>query len=220
MSATRGEEELSREDKRSAADVVFELTSIVPLTLYALIHVGSYARALFDSQQFGAPDPERGVQRTLELLLVWLPLLLHSVLGLLRWRSAARASEPTDRSLQLLLRVTAPLVLLSLLGHVVWLRLPLWRGERAVEDVTQLLAAELSSTTNGVPLVAALHLLGLGVTCVHLGAGSLRFLKRHGWFSERIATRSAVALALTLFALGSSTVVSFATGSAVWRFAF
>jgi hypothetical protein len=121
---------------------------------------------------------------------------------------------------QLLLRVTAPLVLISLLAHVFWLRLPLWRGERAVEDITQLLAAELSSTTNGVPLVAALHVLGLGVMSVHLGAGLLRFLKRHSWFSERIATRSAVALAFTLFALGSSTVVSFATGSAVWRLAF
>jgi succinate dehydrogenase/fumarate reductase cytochrome b subunit len=195
---------------------LFELSGVVPLTLYALIHVASYAAALFGAREFGTSGGGAGAV-ILEVLLIWLPLLFHS--GYALWRAKAPLpTEASDRRRLLGAHLSGGATLAFLLGHTLWLRLPLWRGERAPEDVRQMLAAGLSATSAGVPVIAALHLVGIAAIAAHIDGGLRRFADHFGLLRERAARRVARTLSLTLFAVGAVTVVHFATGSALPSF--
>lgn len=194
--------------------LLFELSGVVPLGVYAAVHVGTYARALFGREHFGAADPRSWLQVGLELVLVWVPLAFHGGYGLAL--SLRRVhGDSGERRTTLILRGTGVLAFAFIVAHTLWLRLPLWRGERAPEDTLQMLAAGLSSTLNGVPVAAAVHVLGILALAAHLGYGLDRFLVDYGVLAPRNARLTSSLLSTTLFLVATATIVELATGSAL-----
>lgn len=196
----------------------FELAGIVPLGVFVPVHLASYAGALFGGTEFGVPAPDSLVVLGLEALLIWLPLLFHGGYG--AWLSLGALTEPeaSERLHSILMRVTGMLTLILVPAHAAWLRLPLFRGERGVEDVGEILIARLSATVQGVPIAAALHLVGLGVVLSHLALGVPRFVEKWGLGSVRLTRKVAALGCGALFVLGAGIVIEFATGSVVPRF--
>jgi succinate dehydrogenase / fumarate reductase, cytochrome b subunit len=196
----------------------FELSGVVPLGVYLLVHLSSYARALFGSEEFGLLDEPGLALSALGLLLVWLPLVFHAAYG--AWLSTRPLPETRDqKQYALLMRGSGLLALGFLVWHAAWFSWPLKRGRLAPEDVAERLAATLSSTSDGVPWFAALHLLGLGVVCAHFGWGFARFLEGWGVTRARAARLGAGLLSAALFGLGAATLIELATGSILPRFA-
>lgn len=195
----------------------FELSGVVPLAVFVPVHVVGYASALVGSERFGVANPESGAMLVLEAVLIWVPLLFHGVIGA-RSSLDPLAAEPDERRRQVLLRATGMLAAPFIVLHAVWLRWPLLRGERAPEDVAEMLSARLSSTVEGLPLVAALHLVGLGLVSLHLAVGLPRFVEKWGLGNVSYARRGAAIGCGIVFALGAATVIELATGSAIPRF--
>lgn len=195
----------------------FELAGAVPLGVFLLVHVLAYSAVLFDGSSFGVADPRSSGLLALELLVVWAPLIFHGLYGVLLCFSAGDPSDEERRG-TFWLRVTGLLALAFIVTHAVWLRLPLLRGERAPEDVAQMLTARLSATFQGLPLNAAFHLVGLGAVCLHLLIALPRFFKKWGLPSPTAVRRVFQGLVWLVFAVGAATVVHLATGSAVPRF--
>jgi succinate dehydrogenase/fumarate reductase cytochrome b subunit len=203
--------------QRRERRLLFELTGVVPLAVYVVVHVGSYATVLFGRERFGGPQPGSLIQLTLELLLVWLPLGFHGGYGLAL--SVRRvAGDVEERRTTLILRGTGVLAFAFIALHALWLRLPLWRGERRPDDALQMLAAGLSSTQNGVPLIAALHVLGSLALAAHLGYGLERFLVDYGVLEPRRARFTSFLLATALCLVATATIVELATGAALPSF--
>lgn len=196
----------------------FELSGVVPLGVYLVVHVAAYARVTFGATRFGVTEGSSAVELALECLLVWLPLAFHAGYGLHASFSPIEEAPP-GRARRIALRVSGWVSLAFLIQHAVWLRWPLASGALAPDDVHELMAAALSSTVDGVPLVAAVHLAGLGVVCAHFAWGFARFLERWRIAGARPARLGAGALALSLFIAGASAIVELATGSALPRFA-
>jgi succinate dehydrogenase / fumarate reductase cytochrome b subunit len=195
----------------------FELSGVFPLGVYLVVHLGTYARALVGAESFGVPSGIDPMLQVLEITLLWLPLAFHVGYGF--WRiTAARTTDLRDRTRILLLRSSGIASLAFVIAHGAKYRLPLLRGERAAEDVRSMLEASLSSTVHGVPLMAALHVVGLGLVCVHFAIGLARFAENSGMLREHRARRAASVLALLLFATGTATIVHLATGSAFPHF--
>jgi succinate dehydrogenase/fumarate reductase cytochrome b subunit len=197
---------------------LFELSGVVPLAVYAVVHVASYAGALFGSARFGVEASTEPAWLTFEIALVWLPLLFHVAYGV-RLLSTPLPGERPERQRGILLRVSGLGALPFIVGHSLWLRLPLWRGTHAPDDIQQMLASGLSSTVRGFPLSAALHCLGLGAVALHLALGLSAFTEKWGLLPRVPARRTANLLSLTLFLIGGATVIELATGSLLPRFA-
>lgn len=190
---------------------LFELLGVVPLGVYLVVHVAAYSRVLLGVESHGSA-PSRGLWLVLEVALVWVPLALHAGRGL--WLSfSPLATEPVERRRSVLLRVSGVLALGFLVQHALWLRAPLVRGEQWPSDLRVALPALLSTTHDGMPLVAALHVAGLGAVTAHFGWGLARCFERWGVLGARRARTAAGWLAALLFGLGVVTVVELATGS-------
>lgn len=194
----------------------FELSSVVPLAVYVVVHAASYARALFGAQSFGEGTGS-GFELALEVCLVWAPLAFHVAYGTLLMAQGAAPRDANSRR-SLVLRASGIGALAFLAYHAWWLRGPMLTGEQTAADTALRLAAGLSSLRWGVPVPAILHLLGLALVCVHLAAGLARFLANFRLTTSARAERLARALSIALFAVGSATVVELATGSALPHF--
>lgn len=203
--------------ERPRLQTLFELAGVVPLTVYACVHVGSYAGTLFGSTRFGVEASTKPAWLAFEIALVWLPLVFHAGYGL-HLLSTPLAEERAERQRGVLLRVSGVAALPFVAWHGLWLRLPLWRGTRAPEDVAQLLVAALSNTVAGVPISALLHFFGLGAVALHLALGLGAFAEKWGLLARAPARRAANLLSLALFVVGSATVIELATGSVLPRF--
>lgn len=204
--------------ERPRLRILFELSGVVPLSVYALVHIGSYASALFGATRFGVEASTEPLWLAFEIALVWLPLLFHAAYGLALLTTPLE-SERSERQRGLLLRASGCIALPFILGHSLWLRVPLWRGTRAPEDVAQMLAAGLSTTLYGLPLSAALHFVGLAAVTLHLGLGLGAFSEKWGLLARGPARRTANLFSLALFLVGSATVFELATGSVLPYFA-
>lgn len=193
----------------------FELSGVVPLSVFVVIHVLSYSQVLFGRAAFGVTSG--GAWTVLECLLVWLPLAFHSLVGL---RLSTEPLEPVEpeRSRSWLLRGSGALSVPFIAAHAFWFRWPLVSGELSSEDLLQLLAARLSSTLAGVPLTATLHLVGLALVSFHLGLGLPRFFARWGVLTARPARVTGLGVAGLMFALGAASIIELATGSLLPRF--
>ena len=193
-------------------DRVFELTSVVPLGAFVLIHTLDYSRALFGAAELGARRHPSLPLLTLEALLVWLPLAGHAVYSFAVWRRR-RAAEARSASL-LAHRLAGVVGGVFLVDHFLRFRLPILEGRAYPSDSVLRLAAELSATRGGVPWMAAFYLAGTVAVAFHLALGLRRIVDR----SERLRA-SAVAAACCVVAgvvaglLGVLTILRLAAGA-------
>jgi hypothetical protein len=158
-----------------ALDRAFELSSVVPLGAFVLLHVARYASVLLGVETVGARGSPSALELLLEALFVWLPLVFHAVYAPAVWlRRRAGEAAGAPGGLVLLHRIASLPLALFLIDHFLRFRLPILRGEAYPSDSVQRLAGELSSTRGGVPWVAALGLAGVLATAFHLGYGLYR----------------------------------------------
>jgi succinate dehydrogenase / fumarate reductase cytochrome b subunit len=194
----------------------------VPLAGYLLLHLGAQSIALWDRSferwLHGAPERHQ-LARTLELGLIYAPLLVHAALGVRRLLSqvpAVSARSPLGWGSRA--QGLSALVLLAFLAAHVWqMEGRRWTGELDARDLLPELCSSLSSTAfGGVPLVALGYLLGIAAAAFHAAHG----LYRAGLGSGLVApssgprlARACVVAGLSAFVLGALMVVQLATGS-------
>ncbi len=206
---------------------VFSLAGLVPLGAFLVLHLVVNARALRGEPAFeAATDATHAVPgfRLLVALLVYVPLVLHSILGLWLWlgtsveaRAAAVAASPYPPAVASMLRFTGVLTLAFLLLHLTEMR-AFSPGSRPPGGVLlTLLSANLSSTWRGVPLRGLAYLAGTFAVTVHFAAGLWGVLARtprgrapamRRWLAWAAGTLGAV-----VFLLFVDVVVLHATGS-------
>jgi succinate dehydrogenase/fumarate reductase cytochrome b subunit len=193
-------------------DRAFELTSVVPLGAFVVIHTLDYGRALFGAAEVGARRHPALPMLALEALLVWLPLAGHALYSFVVWRRR----RATDASSAILLahRIAGVVAGLFLVDHFVRFRLPILRGTVYPGDSVVRLAAELSSTRAGVPLVAALHLAGTVAVAFHLAMGLRRIVDRSERLrSSPIVEACCVGAGVVAGLLGVLTILRLAAGA-------
>jgi succinate dehydrogenase/fumarate reductase cytochrome b subunit len=198
------------------AERAFRACGVAPLAVFVLLHLAVYGQVLAGRRSFGDPDVFRlsawviGV----ELALVAAPLAYHLLYGLyFLARRPARDAGGTQRTLDRVQRWSSLLVLAFVVDHFARFRWPILSGAAAPGDARALLVRELSSTTSGLPLVAAFHLFGVAAVAFHLGYGAYRF----DWPTARLAgerRRTLLGVVVGLFVLftASFAFIELATG--------
>jgi succinate dehydrogenase/fumarate reductase cytochrome b subunit len=191
---------------------VFELTSVVPLGAFVVIHLVDYGRVLFGAAEVGARRHPGLAVVVAEALFVWLPLVGHALSSL--WVVRRRRAAETKTAPLVAHRIAGVLVGLFLVDHFVRFRLPILLGHVHPGDSVTRLAAELSSTRAGVPWVAALHLLGTLAVAYHLALGLRRMAERSERFkSSPFVRTSSVVAGVLVGLLGVLTLLRLATGA-------
>ncbi len=192
----------------------FELTSVVPLAGFAVLHLGNYARALFGETEIGSRHAPSAWALAGEALGIWLPLVFHVALAGPIWRRRRNEPSAPRKAAWLTLHRLAGAVLAPfVLDHFVRFRWPILRGDRYPAESVLALARELSSTVGGFPILAAWHAVGTLALAHHLGYGLARVAERHAppALQGRLRALSlAVGVLAALF--GTLTVVRLATG--------
>lgn len=198
---------------------------VVPLAGYLVVHLllqasvwlgpGTYAR-LAERSAWLVP---------FEITLVYLPLVLHAVLGACRLARPANAAGeggwvgPLGRAVQ---QLSGAVLLVFVIAHVWQFRVPAWRGELSASDYYPALCASLSTTAwGGVPIVAVGYLLGLAAAALHGAQGLYHAALGLGWVDARRQRRWGFwckAFGLFVFGLGALIVIDLATGSVLIHF--
>jgi succinate dehydrogenase/fumarate reductase cytochrome b subunit (b558 family) len=154
-----------------------------------------------------------------ELVGIVLPLAFHAIVGLrLAFRTppeVARDRYETDWRFSAQ-RASGVVTLLFIAFHLweFWAQKLLRRV--APDAFYPLLAAHLSSTWAGLPVRAALYLVGIAAVSFHFANGLLGLARLFGLLSSPGRRRGlrfgAGALGFAIFLLGASTTIYFATG--------
>jgi succinate dehydrogenase/fumarate reductase cytochrome b subunit len=198
-----------------ALELAFEVTSVLPLASFSLLHLATYGRALFGAVELGAWAPVSGWIVALEALGLWLPLAFHVIYGYFVWRR--RRARPPSRAGEgawlTLHRLSGVVLVPFLADHFVRFRLPIITGDRYPAESVVALARELSTTVAGFPLLAAGHALGTLALSFHLGYGLGRLADRHARpeLKSRIFVLCA-AVGVATAICGTLTVVRLAAG--------
>ncbi|HEY8040134.1 MAG TPA: hypothetical protein VIF15_10090 [Polyangiaceae bacterium] len=201
---------------------VFSLSGVVPLGVFLVVHVVVNARALRGAEAFtGAADAFARIPglALVEAVFVFAPLLFHAAFGL--YLVAARrplvTPSPYPRALGIAVRATGVAALAFLAMHLPELRFHLPGARPAGGELLTLLAADLSSTSRGVPWRGVLYLLGSACVTFHFAAGVWGFFAgtRRGEEARarRFAGWAAGALGATMWLLFADVVVFHATGA-------
>jgi succinate dehydrogenase/fumarate reductase cytochrome b subunit (b558 family) len=199
------------------------LSGVVPVGVFLLLHLWSQSSALRGRAAYDAAFARADrlpFQPLLEILLVLVPLVFHASYGLvLTARSRPTVGAfPTSRNwMYTAQRVTG----LASFGWITWhlgqTYLPRLVGEVGARQMYPALVSALSSTTGGLPVAALATVAGVGAASFHLAHGVWSAAVSWGLLSSRRAQSAAGAAAviggLALFALGTNTVVFFATGA-------
>lgn len=202
---------------RGLARRVFEATSVVPLSVWVVFHVGAYAR--LDASPPASPAAESGISGWLvaEVVLVFLPLLYHSAYGSALMLSGKRqhGSRASERALELTERGTGVFLLFALAVHCYRFHVPVLLGARYSEHTPQVLFAELSRTSYGLPLVAALELGLVFAAAFHTAYGLYKLAIRHarrGVERERWFRLLATGFGVGVSVVGAYAIIRIATG--------
>ncbi len=203
--------------RETRARRLFRASGVAPLGAFVLLHTLGYAQVLFGKRAFGDAD-DLGVgtlELTVEVLLVLLPLTFHAAYGGLLFARSRGAADPDRREpLDRLQRFASLVVLIFVVDHFARFRWPILSGQRTEADAHFLLVRELSSTSHGMPLVAAFQLLGIAAVAFHLAYGCYRYdWPGLPWLSrERRRGVVAVVVGLLVLLPGSFAVIALATG--------
>lgn len=210
---------------RSRWGRLYSLSGAVPLAGFLLVHLAVQASALGGWQSHRRlSEAVDGVPLVigLEIAGVYLPLLTHLVLGVLRPESehAPRAGRELPR--RVLRYVGAASLGVFLVVHVWQFRWRLWTGQIDRTDMFPELVASLSSTVfGGIPLTAVAYLVAIaaaashGARCVYAACCEWRLVSPP---KQRALGRACAALGISAFLVGATVVIDLATGAIVPRF--
>jgi hypothetical protein len=186
---------------RQSPSVPVSYATLVPLVGALLLSIGLWR----GPQQASAVTPL--LPFLAELCLFWLPFG-----SLCFWFAARRvAQKKRTRAEGVRDSLVAVSGALAASGYVLAIRLPAWRGAWPPNRFVTELFALASTTWHGLPLVALAGVLGWAAasTVLACALGDLMSLT----VGRARARRLRAVLGLGLFAVGSSAVLRYATGS-------
>jgi succinate dehydrogenase / fumarate reductase cytochrome b subunit len=197
------------------------LSGVFPLGFFLVEHIGLNASSLGGAARFDAVVGaliRSWWMPIVEIVIVLVPLLIHTVYGLhvLMTRKRIREYPLMPDRMQLLQRVTSVVLLLFLAGHLWELRIHRWMSALPVSAIHARLAEHMSSTKWSVPWIAVGYLLGLAAASFHLANGLWAYgVERKRLESELDKKRAATVpflVGAVLFVIGATTIVTLATG--------
>ncbi len=197
---------------RSTWRRAFELSGVVPLLAFVLLHVVDAARGQV---------PERTKYSVaFEVGLVWLPLAFH-VAYAARQALRPQQTKPSKTRNQQFGAAAAWLSLAFVVLHTWHVRVPVLRGVMSRDAVQLKLMESLSSTVSfGLPLWALAYTLGVAATAAHIAVGTVSFLTAEGSMRQPKVARALrtgiYALGLGIFFAGFDAIALLATGTHFW----
>lgn len=199
---------------------LFLLAAAAPLSVFTLLHVILYFWLATKGAFAEAPSWLAGTPYLIvEALFIWLPLTFHASVGI--WLLSRRDERAKKLPLAVQLsRISGVLAVAFVAYHWFCFRYPLLTQTATSADIVQSVYTELSSTSSGIPLSAIFHILGVAVTAFHLGF-SLYIHQTEPDASELERSSAvpawrafvAVALGISVFVMGSISVIRIAAGS-------
>jgi succinate dehydrogenase/fumarate reductase cytochrome b subunit (b558 family) len=224
--AVESSSELGRQDGPSRVSFylrrLHSLTGALPLGGFLAVHLWTNASVLGGARPFRhAVDQIASIPALpfVEIAFILAPLTFHALYGIWLAKSArpnVAAYTFSTHWAYVLQRVTGVLTFAFVLVHL-W---QFWMQKVAYgmhnDAFYDRLVELMSSTTWGVPWYALAYLVGVGATVFHFANGLATFCITWGIAaSPRARTRtnwSAATIGVLLFALGSASVLSLATG--------
>jgi len=210
--------QVSAKDKRALAlRKLHSFAGVFPLGLFLLLHLGMNGLALFSQDSFEASfsaAQRMPVLWLLELVAIWLPLSWHVLYGV---KLAVSWPQNLLKKPGFLLKQATGIITFAFLAYYLWqFRIQVALGNLKEAELYYELCKSLSSTTaSGLPLPAAIYLLGLAAAVFHFTRKLYAFCSDHvSWPRlERPKPLAFVVFGALLFALGATTAIYFATGS-------
>lgn len=199
------------------------LTGVVPVGVFLCEHLWTNASVLGGRASFD--EAVGAIQRIpllplIECFGIFLPLAFHAVYGIVIARQgAANVGQYTYTRnwMYVLQRVSGVVVFVFVMAHLWEYRVQKWLFGMAPEHFYGTMEAHFSSTTWGVPWLALGYLVGIAAATYHFANGLWGFAASWGLaVSRRAQARvgyASAAVGVVLFALGSVTVLSMATGA-------
>jgi succinate dehydrogenase / fumarate reductase cytochrome b subunit len=162
---------------------IFSLTGLVPLGAFLVLHVATNAVALAGTDAFvRAADALQSFPGMIfaEVLFVYAPLLAHAGIGTWLVATGENLTEPSPYSkpVRAALRATGAGALVFLVGHLAELTFRVPGARLGGGELATLLAADLSSTVKGMPLVGMGYLVGTACVVFHFAAGAWAYVAR------------------------------------------
>ncbi|MFV0387402.1 MAG: succinate dehydrogenase [Pyrinomonadaceae bacterium] len=199
-----------------------QLTGIVPLGLFFVIHMVTNAKAMNGPQVFD--DAVADIHHLpflifLEVFGIFLPLLYHSIYGIIisaESRGNAVAYGYGRNWLYVFQRITGIFLFVFILFHLLHLRFGLFSGfgltDIAVAGNSSQAFDIVSGDFSSIGILI-FYILGVGATAWHLGYGLFLFVVDWGLVIGEKAQRATIyvcaLIALALFGLGANAAVSF-----------
>jgi succinate dehydrogenase/fumarate reductase cytochrome b subunit (b558 family) len=194
--------------------MLHSITGIVPLAIYLVWHLTTYARAL---------SGEAALGRALSWLARWpwlpavgtivivVPLAFHAAYGITL--VAKRRKVGLAKTVQ---HASGVALLLFLVYHVAQVEVPLLLGRMSPDEIYGVLAYRLSSTSASIPIHAFVYLVAVLAAATHVCIGlhalcvSSRLAATRR--SQAVAAGILGAVGLAMFLVGADIVVYFAAG--------
>ncbi len=199
-----------------------QLTGIVPLGLFFGVHMFTNAKAMNGSEVFN--DAVADIHHLpflifIEIFGIFLPLLFHSVYGIVI--SAEARSNVTTYGyarnwLYVFQRVTGVFLFVFILFHLLHFRFGLFAGlgltDVAVAGNADQAYSIIASDFQSIGILI-FYILGVAATAWHLGYGVFLFVVDWGLVigekAQKAALYACAAIAIGLFSLGTNAIFSF-----------
>ncbi len=197
-----------------------QLTGVVPLGLFFFVHMFTNSKAMNGEAQF-----EKAVQEIhdipfllfLEIFGIFLPLIFHSVYGIVissEARPNVLAYGFGRNWLYFFQRATGIFLFVFIFFHILNLRFGLIPGLNETPVAGNAASAfNIVSYEFSIPWVLAFYILGIAATAWHLAYGFWLFAVDWGIIigekAQKLVLYGCIALAIGMFAVGTNAAVSF-----------
>jgi succinate dehydrogenase / fumarate reductase cytochrome b subunit len=204
------------DEPRDRSRRLLTLTGVAPLGVFLIEHVVANASAMGGSERFDSvvgAMARSPLANVIELLLVFVPLAVHVVVGLsLTFKPAKDHTYASDGAYRAQ-RIAGVIALVFVVAHLLELRLGRALFGLAVTSLYTKLSADLSWTWAGVPWVALGYVIGIGATALHFVNGLWSYFAARGTRPSTRMTYGLAALGGALFLVGTATTISVSTGT-------
>jgi succinate dehydrogenase/fumarate reductase cytochrome b subunit (b558 family) len=199
------------------------LSGVFPVGVFLVEHLWTNAKAMAGQAAF-----DRAVREIhhipllplIEIFGIFLPLAFHALYGVklaLDGRPNVVKYPYSRNWLYTMQRVTG-LAAFAFIGWHLWeFRIARLLGRMTPDAFYPTLVSHLSSTMNGVPVMAAVYLTGVAASVLHFANGLWAFSFSWGLCvsrrSQRLFAAAFATLGVLVFVMGANTVLYFATGT-------
>ena len=199
------------------------LSGIFPVGLFLVSHLWTNAKGIGGQVAFDQAVSDINhlpLLPLLEIFGIFLPLGFHAIYGVkLAFQGRPNVGRyPFSRNWLYTLQRATGLIAFAFIGFHLWeFRIPKLLGRMSPDAFYPTLSEHLSSTMNGVPVLAIVYLVGIAASVAHFSNGLFSFAFSWGLCVSRRSQRLFGVLfaifGVGVFALGASTTVYFATGA-------